>query len=74
MTTGVGVRKIGRGVVTTVAGRCVGVGSPLAAVQLGYKMIDVGPDSGVFVGASLASYFSSSLTNNVSPALTIGFH
>jgi hypothetical protein len=48
--------------------------APLGALQLGYKMVDVGPDSGVYVGASVSSYFSSSLTNNVSPALTIGFH
>jgi hypothetical protein len=49
-------------------------GAPVAALGLGYKMVDVGPDSGVYVGAAVSSYFSSSLTNNVSPALTIGFH
>jgi hypothetical protein len=48
--------------------------APVAALQLGYKIVDVGPDSGVYVGAAVSSYFSSSLTNNVSPALTIGFH
>jgi hypothetical protein len=48
--------------------------SPLAAIQLGYKMVDVGPDSGVYIGAGVSSYFSSSLTTNISPALTIGFH
>lgn len=49
-------------------------GAPVAALQLGYKVLEVGPDSGVYVGAAVASYFSSSLTSNVSPALTIGFH
>lgn len=48
--------------------------APFAAVQLGYRVLDVGPDSGVYVGAGLASHFSSSLTTNVSPALMIGFH
>jgi hypothetical protein len=48
--------------------------APLGALQLGYKMVDVGPDTGVYIGASVSSYFTSSLTNNVSPALTIGFH
>lgn len=49
-------------------------GAPLAALQLGYKVVDVGAASGVYVGAAVSSYFSSSLTQNVSPALTIGFH
>lgn len=49
-------------------------GAPIASLQLGYKLVDVGPDSGVYVGGGVTSYFSSSLTNNVSPALTIGFH
>jgi opacity protein-like surface antigen len=48
--------------------------APLAALQLGYKIVDVGPEAGVYIGAAVSSYFSSSLTNNVSPALTIGFH
>jgi hypothetical protein len=48
--------------------------APLAALQLGYRVLDVGPDSGVYVGGGLFSYFSSSLTSNLSPALTIGFH
>jgi hypothetical protein len=48
--------------------------APVAALQLGYKLVDVGPDSGVYLGAAVSSYFSSSLTNNVSPAVTIGFH
>jgi hypothetical protein len=48
--------------------------APVGALQLGYKMVDVGPDAGVYIGAAVSSYFSSSLTNNVSPALTIGFH
>lgn len=49
-------------------------GAPLASLQLGYKVVDVGVDAGVYVGAAVSSYFSSSLTNNLSPALTIGFH
>lgn len=48
--------------------------APLGSVQLGYRVLDVGPDSGVYVGGGLSSYFSSSLTSNLSPALTIGFH
>lgn len=48
--------------------------TPLAAIQLGYRVLDVGPGSGVYVSAGLASHFSSSLTNNASPALLIGFH
>lgn len=49
-------------------------GTPFASVQLGYRVLDVGPASGVFVGGGLASYLSSSLTGNVSPAVMIGFH
>jgi opacity protein-like surface antigen len=49
-------------------------GAPFASVQLGYRVLDVGPDSGVYVAGAVSSYFSSSLTNNVSPALMIGFH
>lgn len=48
--------------------------APLAFAQLGYRVVDVGPGSGVYVGASVGSYFSSSLTSNVLPALVIGFH
>lgn len=48
--------------------------APFAALQLGYRVIDVGADSGVFVAAGVSSYFSSSLTNNVTPALLVGFH
>jgi len=49
-------------------------GAPFASVQLGYRVLDVGPSSGVYVGAYLASYFSSSLSGNLTPALAIGFH
>jgi len=49
-------------------------GTPFASVQLGYRVLDVGPASGVYVGGGLASYLSSSLTGNVSPAVMIGFH
>jgi hypothetical protein len=48
--------------------------TPLAALQLGYRVIDVGADSGVYLGGGVSTYFSSSLTNNVSPAVTVGFH
>lgn len=47
---------------------------PFASLQLGYRVADVGPSSGVYVGAGVSSNFSSELTDNVSPALTIGFH
>jgi hypothetical protein len=48
--------------------------APFASAQLGYRVLDVGPDSGVYVAGGLSSYFSSSLTGNLSPALMIGFH
>ncbi len=48
--------------------------APFAAVQFGYRILDVGADSGVYVAAGVSSYFSSSLTNNVTPALLVGFH
>ncbi|MGE3454708.1 MAG: hypothetical protein AB7O24_06335 [Kofleriaceae bacterium] len=48
--------------------------APFAAFQLGYRVIDVGADSGVYVAAAVSSYFSSSLTNNAMPALMVGFH
>lgn len=48
--------------------------APLAAFQLGYRVIDVGADSGVYVAAAVSSYFSSSLTNNATPTLVVGFH
>lgn len=48
--------------------------APLASVQLGYRVLDVGPGSGVYVGAGLTSHLSSSLTGNATPALMIGFH
>ena len=48
--------------------------APLASFQLGYKVLDVGVDSGVYLGGGVSTYFSSSLTNNVSPAVMIGFH
>jgi hypothetical protein len=47
---------------------------PFASVQLGYRIIDVGPDSGVYLSGGVGSYFSSSLTSNVSPAVLLGFH
>jgi len=47
--------------------------TPFAALQFAYRVLDVG-SSGVYVGAGLSSYFSSSLTSNVSPALSVGFH
>lgn len=48
--------------------------APLAAFQLGYRVLDVGASSGVYVAAGVSSYFSSSLTNNATPALLVGFH
>jgi hypothetical protein len=47
---------------------------PFASFQLGYRVADIGPDSGVYVGGVVSSSFSSSLTDNLSPALTVGFH
>jgi hypothetical protein len=49
-------------------------GPPFAAFQLGYKVSDVGPDSGVYIGAGVSSNFSSDLTRNATPTLSIGFH
>lgn len=48
--------------------------APFAALQFGYRVIDVSANSGVFLAAGVSSYFSSSLTNNVTPALMVGFH
>ncbi len=48
--------------------------TPFAALGFGYRIADVAADSGVYIGASLSSGFSSSLTDNVSPALTVGYH
>lgn len=49
-------------------------GTPFASLQLGYRVLDVGPGSGVYFGGGVSSYFSSALTSNLSPALLIGFH
>lgn len=48
--------------------------TPFASAQLGYRLVDVGADSGVYLSASAASYFSSSLTSNFSPAVLLGYH
>ena len=47
--------------------------TPLASLQLGFRLLDVGP-SGVYLSAAISSFFSSELTNNATPALAIGFH
>lgn len=48
--------------------------TPFASAQLGYRIVDVGPDTGVYLSGAVSSYFSSSLTSNVSPVVMLGYH